>query len=98
MSTSQPPAWPHCAHGAAPADPVGCRGIHVPGYTECLAHLAGADRNARLAGLTPGASIDHRGTTFTESLLIALLNALRDSATGHPRLAWCSTSAVHLTR
>ncbi|WP_330346599.1 pentapeptide repeat-containing protein (plasmid) [Streptomyces europaeiscabiei] len=86
MSTSEPPAWPHCADGAYPADPVGCRGIHVPGYTECLAHLAGADRDAYLAGLTPGAGIDHRGTTFTESLFIALLNALRDSATGHPRL------------
>ncbi|MGW1957639.1 pentapeptide repeat-containing protein [Streptomyces sp. NPDC001920] len=91
MSTSVPPAWPHCAHGAAPAaDPVGCRGIHVPGYTQCLAHLADADRDAYLASLTPGADIDHRGTTFTGSLLIALLNALRDSATGHPRLgdAW----------
>ncbi|MGA5492560.1 pentapeptide repeat-containing protein [Streptomyces pseudogriseolus] len=86
MSTSEPPAWPHCAHGTDAADPVGCRGIHVPGYTECLAHLAGADRDAYLAGLTPGASIDHRGTTFTDSLLIALLNALRDSVTGHPRL------------
>ncbi|MEV7077801.1 pentapeptide repeat-containing protein [Streptomyces sp. NPDC093516] len=87
MSTTEPPPWPHCAHGADPAaDPVGCPGIHVPGHTACLAHLADADRDAYLAGLTPGASIDHRGTTFTESLLIALLNALRDSATGHPRL------------
>ncbi|MGW7341252.1 pentapeptide repeat-containing protein [Streptomyces sp. NPDC054808] len=87
MSTSRPPSWPHCAHGADPAaDPVGCRGIHVPGHTACLAHLADADRDAYLAGLAPGASIDHRGTTFTASLLDALLNALRDSATGHPRL------------
>ncbi|MEU9662879.1 pentapeptide repeat-containing protein [Streptomyces chartreusis] len=87
MSTSEPPSWPHCAHGAEPAaDPVGCRGIHVPGHTECLAHLADADRNGYLAGLTPGASIDHRGTTFTESLLTALLDALRDPATGTPLL------------
>ncbi|MFJ8787373.1 pentapeptide repeat-containing protein [Streptomyces sp. NPDC102476] len=52
--------------------------------------MADADRDAYLAGLTPGASIDHRSTTFTESLLIALLDALRDPATGHPRLgdAW----------
>ncbi|MGA5198710.1 pentapeptide repeat-containing protein [Streptomyces exfoliatus] len=86
MSTSVPPAWPHCAHGADSAvDPVGCRGIHVPGHTACLAHLADAERDAYLAGLTPGASIDHRGTTFTESLLNALLNALRDPATSHPR-------------
>ncbi len=100
MSMSEPPPWPHCAHGADPAaDPLGCRGIHVPGYTECLAHLAGADRDAYLAGLTPGASIDHRGTTFTESLLIALLNALRDSVTGHPRLgdAWFGSATFEGT-
>ncbi|MEU9671629.1 pentapeptide repeat-containing protein [Streptomyces bobili] len=87
MSRPEPPRWPYCAHGADPAaDLVGCRGIHVPGHTACLAHLAGTDRDAYLAGLTPGASIDHRGTTFTASLLDALLNALRDPATGHPRL------------
>ncbi|MZD56568.1 pentapeptide repeat-containing protein [Streptomyces sp. SID5606] len=87
MSTSEPPPWPHCAHGADPAaDPVGCRGVHVPGRTVCLAHLADDDRDAYLAALTPGSSIDHRGINFTESLLNALLNALRDPATGHSRL------------
>ncbi len=87
MSTSEPPHWPHCAHGADPAaDSVGCRGIHVPGHTACLAHLTGADRDAYLTGLTPGDSIDHRGTTFTEPLLLALLNALRDPASGIVRL------------
>ncbi|WFB88297.1 pentapeptide repeat-containing protein [Streptomyces olivaceus] len=87
MSPSRPPTWPHCAHGAdSAADPVGCRGIHVPGYTQCLAHLASTDRDAYLAGLTPGADIDHRGTTFTESLLDALLDALRDPTTGSPRI------------
>ncbi|MEU6885597.1 pentapeptide repeat-containing protein [Streptomyces viridosporus] len=86
MTTSAPPLWPHCAHGADPAaDPVGCRGIHIPGHTACLAHLADADRDAYLASLTPGASIDHRGTTFTSPLLNSLLDALRDPATGHPR-------------
>ncbi|WP_329472913.1 pentapeptide repeat-containing protein [Streptomyces sp. NBC_01723] len=88
MSTpSAAPSWPHCAYGADPAvDSVGCRGIHVPGHTACLAHLADAHRDAYLAGLTPGASIDHRGTTLTEPLLNALLNALRDPATGDVRL------------
>ncbi|MFE2503530.1 pentapeptide repeat-containing protein [Streptomyces rubiginosohelvolus] len=87
MSTSEPPRWPHCAHGADPAaDSVGCRGIHVPGHTACLAHLTSTDRDAYLTGLTPGDSIDHRGTTFTEPLLLALLNALRDPATGIVRL------------
>ncbi|MGW0795956.1 pentapeptide repeat-containing protein [Streptomyces sp. NPDC002692] len=89
MSTPHPaaPSWPHCAHGADPAtDPVGCRGIHVPGHTACLAHLADTDRDAYLAGLTPGASIDHRGTTFTDALLTAVLDALCDPSTGSPRL------------
>ncbi|WP_405191664.1 pentapeptide repeat-containing protein [Streptomyces anulatus] len=87
MSTSEPPTWPHCAHGADPAaDPVGCRGIHVPGRTECLAHLNDAGRDAYLTGLTPGDSIDHRGTTFTQSLLLILLNALCDPVTGRARM------------
>jgi hypothetical protein len=81
-----PPAWPHCGHGTTTEAPVGCRGIHVPGHTACLAHLADAGLNAYLAGLTPGTDIDHRGTPFTQPLLNALLDALRDPATGHPRL------------
>ncbi|MFE0654024.1 pentapeptide repeat-containing protein [Streptomyces sp. NPDC059534] len=81
-----PPLWPHCAHGSSPQDPVGCPGIHVPGHTACLAHLADADRNAYLAGLAPGSSIDHSGTTFTAPLLDGLLNAFRDPATSRPRL------------
>ncbi|MFF7535125.1 pentapeptide repeat-containing protein [Streptomyces bobili] len=84
--TPTPPQWPHCGHGTAPEDPVGCRGTLVPGNTACLAHLADADRDTYLAGLTPGADIDHRGTPFTESLLDVLLDALRDPATGLPRL------------
>ncbi|MFF9526919.1 pentapeptide repeat-containing protein [Streptomyces achromogenes] len=94
MSTSEPPPWPHCAHGA---DPVGCRGIVVPGHTTCLAHLADADRDAYLAGLTPGTGIDHRGTPFTERLLNALLDALRDPATGKPSFGFaCFESATFL--
>ncbi|WP_406165286.1 pentapeptide repeat-containing protein [Streptomyces canus] len=70
--------------------PTGCPGTRVPGHTECLAHLADPDRAAYLAGLRPGADIDHRFTPFTHALLDALLDALRDPATGHPRLgsAW----------
>ncbi|GGT57948.1 hypothetical protein GCM10010271_71980 [Streptomyces kurssanovii] len=92
MSPPPPPApgapsGSYCAHGADPAtDPIGCRGVHVPGNTACLAHLGDADRDAYLAGLTPGSSIDHRGTPFTEPLLDALLNALRDPGSGRPRL------------
>ncbi|GAA2312348.1 pentapeptide repeat-containing protein [Streptomyces kunmingensis] len=65
---------------------MGCHGVHVPGHTACLAHLADADRDAYLADLAPGAAIDHRGTPFTELLLNALLDALLDPATGHPRI------------
>ncbi|WP_443070210.1 pentapeptide repeat-containing protein [Streptomyces sp. WAC05374] len=65
-------------------DQVGCRGIHVPGHTACLAHLADADRDTYLASLTPGSDIDHRGTRFTGPLLDALLAALHDT-TGQPR-------------
>ncbi|MFJ4498774.1 pentapeptide repeat-containing protein [Streptomyces sp. NPDC088864] len=83
---STPPYWPHCGHGADPADPVGCRGIRVPGRTACLAHLTDTDRDTYLAGLTPGADIDHRGTPFTEDLLNRLLDAVRDPTTTHPHL------------
>ncbi|MFB6654114.1 pentapeptide repeat-containing protein [Streptomyces microflavus] len=82
MSTPEPPPWPQCAHGATPAaNPVGCRGIHIPGHTMCLAHLTDTDRDAYLASLTPGADIDLRGTTFTDLLLRALRIALHDPAT-----------------
>ncbi|MEU5213628.1 pentapeptide repeat-containing protein [Streptomyces sp. NPDC020742] len=56
----------------------------MSGHAACFAHLADADRDAYLADLTPGSDIDHRGTTFTGPLLGALLDALRDPATGHP--------------
>ncbi|WP_331772579.1 pentapeptide repeat-containing protein (plasmid) [Embleya sp. NBC_00888] len=49
----------------------------MSGHTACLAHLTGAERDAYLAGLCPGSHIDHRGTTFAEALLAALLDALR---------------------
>ncbi|MFD3794970.1 pentapeptide repeat-containing protein [Streptomyces californicus] len=85
-----PPSWQHCRHDATPADPVGCRGIHVTGHTACLAHLADADRNAYLNALTPGAGIDHRGTPFTEDLLHQLLTALHDPTTSQAHIgdAW----------
>ncbi|MEU5979986.1 pentapeptide repeat-containing protein [Streptomyces sp. NPDC047315] len=48
--------------------------------------MTDVDRGAYLAGLSPGADVDHRGTPFTRQLLDALLDALRDPATGHPLL------------
>ncbi|MFD3997036.1 pentapeptide repeat-containing protein [Streptomyces sp. NPDC058583] len=65
---------------------AGCRGIRVSGHTFCLAHLDGAARAAHLGTLSPGAHIDHRGTTFTEELLGELLAAVTDPGTHRPRL------------
>ncbi|MFJ9460810.1 pentapeptide repeat-containing protein [Kitasatospora sp. NPDC101447] len=90
MSTApdapRPPSWDHCGRGTTARDPVGCRGILVPGHTACLAHLADADRATYLASLAPGSDINHSGTPFTEILLNSLLQALQDPATGRPRL------------
>ncbi|MFJ9924160.1 pentapeptide repeat-containing protein [Streptomyces rubiginosohelvolus] len=88
--SNTPPPWQYCGHDATSADPVGCRGIHVPGHTTCLAHLADTDRDAYLNDLTPGADIDHRGTPFTEDLLRRLLAALHDPTTSqaHIGIAW----------
>ncbi|PWS40057.1 metal transporter [Streptomyces sp. ZEA17I] len=86
LPPNTPPSWQHCGHDATSADPVGCRGIHVPGHTACLAHLADTDRDAYLNGLTPGADIDHRGTPFTEDLLHRLLTALHDPTTGQAHI------------
>ncbi|WP_420833649.1 pentapeptide repeat-containing protein, partial [Streptomyces californicus] len=99
MSTPVPPPWPHCAHGADPAaDPIGCRGIHVPGHTACLAHLAHTDRHAYLTDLAPGTDIDHRGTTFTPSLLQALLNAVHDLSTGVTRFGNAQFDSATFTK
>ncbi|MEV0320179.1 pentapeptide repeat-containing protein [Streptomyces sp. NPDC050658] len=87
MTLSTPPDWPHCGHGADPdIDIVGCRGIHVPGHTACLAHLEPADRATYFGGLRPGADVDHRGTTFDGTVLRGLLEALRDQGTNAARL------------
>ncbi|WP_406280684.1 pentapeptide repeat-containing protein [Embleya sp. NBC_00896] len=83
-----PPTWPYCAEGASPVYPVGCQGIHIPGHTRCLAHLAPADRAAYFAGLSLGATVDHRGTTFDAPLLTELLDALRDPATAQPHFGY----------
>ncbi len=60
---------------------MGCRGIHVPPYTACLAHLSPRKRRRYLASLGPGADLDHRGTPFTAGLLDELRAALTDPAT-----------------
>ncbi|NUU21787.1 MAG: pentapeptide repeat-containing protein [Streptomycetaceae bacterium] len=86
-----PPLWPHCAH------PGGCRGRRVDPHPWCLAHLAPADRAAYLAGLAPGDDVDHQGTTLDPLLLEALLTAVRDPATGYPRLGAAEFGDAHFT-
>jgi hypothetical protein len=73
-----------CGHSAGTGEVVGCRGAHVPGHTTCLAHLDETGRDAYLATLSPGADVDHGGTTFTGDLLSGLLDALRDLSTSQP--------------
>ncbi|MEU5257212.1 pentapeptide repeat-containing protein [Streptomyces longwoodensis] len=48
--------------------------------------MSDADRVVYIAGLQPGADIDHRGTPFTEELLSELLAPLRDPVSGRPCL------------
>ncbi|WP_457755440.1 pentapeptide repeat-containing protein [Streptomyces scabiei] len=56
--------------------------------------MAEPDRDAYLAGLAPGADIDHRGTPFTTSLLDTLLNAVRDPGSGRPHLGHARFESV----
>ncbi|MER8233641.1 pentapeptide repeat-containing protein [Streptomyces sp. NPDC094049] len=48
--------------------------------------MSANDRAAYLESLTAGSGVDHRGTHFTAALLDELLGALRDPATGNPRI------------
>ncbi|WP_406483820.1 pentapeptide repeat-containing protein [Streptomyces platensis] len=83
-ASTTPPRWPHCGYDATAEAPVGCRGILVLGYSACLAHLPRRKRRRYLAGLAPGADLDHRGTPLSLDLLGELLTALTDS-TGRRR-------------
>ncbi|WP_328448231.1 pentapeptide repeat-containing protein [Streptomyces sp. NBC_00386] len=73
-------------------NPVGCRGVRVPGATRCLAHLSARKRHRYLARLGPGADLDHRGTTFTSALLESVLLRLRDPDSHVPRIGRASFS------
>ncbi|MFF7205637.1 pentapeptide repeat-containing protein [Streptomyces sp. NPDC008141] len=89
------PDWPCCGQGSDPsADAVGCRGRRVDPYAECLAHLGTTDRAAYLAGLLPGADLDHRGTRVSGELLTELLARLHDPATNRSRAGKVSFSGA----
>lgn len=76
------PPWPYCRHGSDSTDTlVGCRGRRVDPHDACLEHLADSQRAFYLAQLGPGSDLDHRGSSITESLLGALLDAVRDPDT-----------------
>ncbi|MEU9122827.1 pentapeptide repeat-containing protein [Streptomyces sp. NPDC048506] len=60
--------------------------MQVPDHSACLAHLSESDRVDYLTTLSPGADIDHRGTSFTGELLNDLLTALTEPATGRLRI------------
>jgi hypothetical protein len=63
------PDWPTCLGKS-------CTGILVQKHGVCLAHLSNEQLDEFLDRLEPGSDIDARGTTFTESLLQRLLDAL----------------------
>ncbi|MET8014046.1 pentapeptide repeat-containing protein [Streptomyces sp. NPDC005271] len=79
------PTWPHCGFEASSDDPVGCRGIRVPGHHDCLRHPAPSERAAYLSGLRAGDAIDVSGTEFTAEALEELLDALREPVSGTAR-------------
>ncbi|MEV5283135.1 pentapeptide repeat-containing protein [Streptomyces sp. NPDC006703] len=79
------PPWPHCRYGATEHG-IGCRGRIVEPYAACLAHLGDADRSRYLAGLRPGADVDHRGTPISEELVDELLSAVTDPDSARARL------------
>jgi uncharacterized protein YjbI with pentapeptide repeats len=96
-SSTEPTEWLYCGRDATARDRVGCRGCRIPGHEVCLAHLSPRKRRQYLANLAPGADIDHRGTTFTEPLLKALLGALHDPATGNARFGLAEFSGAQFS-
>ncbi|MEU9631588.1 pentapeptide repeat-containing protein [Streptomyces luteogriseus] len=64
---------------------VGCRGIKVSPFDECLAHLSKTDRAEYFGRLGAGANIDHSGTQISEQILKGLLAAVTDPETESAR-------------
>lgn len=62
--------WPGC-------DVESCTGFRITEFGRCLAHLDIDQLDKYLEGLRPESDIDARGTTFTESLLARLLEAVK---------------------
>ncbi|MFE1013780.1 pentapeptide repeat-containing protein [Streptomyces sp. NPDC058794] len=92
-----PPGWPHCGENVSPERPFGCTGVRAASHTACLAHLTSSELDAYLAGLAPGADLDHRDTSFSAPLLHRLLDAVRDPTTGHPLLGTAKFQSATFT-
>lgn len=87
--------WPRCGIGSSQDGRMGCRGIRIPGYDRCLAHLDPAELAAYLGTLGPGSDLDFRGTTFEDGLLKVLLEAVREPGTRHARLGQAVFERAH---
>lgn len=86
MTTTSPSGWPHCGYDSSTGDPVGCRGITIPGSANCLAHAAPAERTAYLGSLAPGGELNLCGVTISSSLLDDVLAQFTEPGTGHLRI------------
>jgi hypothetical protein len=67
------PSWPTCR-----SRKTRCGGIQVAPHRRCLAHLNKRELDTHLAALEPGSDVDFRGTTISEELLRALIEAVTD--------------------
>jgi hypothetical protein len=66
----------------------------VDPYSQCLRHLRADERTAYLRALTPGSSLDHRGTTLDTQLLFVLLAPFAVEGTGELELGNCRFSGA----
>lgn len=76
-----PPNWPVCGQGI-PA----CGAARVRDDSGCWAHLSPVEFEQALAQLSPGVTLDLRGTMVKSSWLARILDCVRDPATGQARL------------
>ena len=86
------PGWPTCANDE-------CIGRQIEGFEHCLAHLEASNLDDFLHGVTPGAPLDLRGTTLTNTLLDRLLQRVSEdpespAQLGEADFRYCSFPTV----
>ena len=74
--------WPACSRGAG----SGCTGARVGQRDACWAHLNAAELEVALDRLSPGDSLDLRGTVVDPGLLLSILDRMRTSEAGQARI------------